>query len=169
MESRARVIDCHRDWITKKYQLVLEVDYISKEECLKGEKRLILKQWRNTRSLDANRYMWALLDQIAMMLDSSRDEIYEQMLQDYGILDTNVVITASSTTDPGAFEGHWKFYRTDGAWTAYIKIRGTSTYDTKEMSYFLDRVIEEAKNLGIETATPEELERIKGYERQRAG
>jgi hypothetical protein len=34
-------------------------------------------------------------------------------------------------------------------------------YDTKEMSVLIDGIVSEAKELGIETLTPDELERIK--------
>ena len=34
-------------------------------------------------------------------------------------------------------------------------------YDTAEMSHFIDRIVEEAKELSVETATPDELERMK--------
>lgn len=40
-------------------------------------------------------------------------------------------------------------------------IKGTSEYDTKEMSVFIDGVVSEAKELGIQTETPEEIERLK--------
>jgi hypothetical protein len=40
-------------------------------------------------------------------------------------------------------------------------LRGSHTYDTKEMSRLIDGVVEAAKELGIETLTPEQLERMK--------
>ena len=40
-------------------------------------------------------------------------------------------------------------------------IKGSSEYNTAEMSRFIDRIVEEAQELGIETATPDELERMK--------
>ena len=40
-------------------------------------------------------------------------------------------------------------------------IKGTSEYSTKEMSVFLDGIIYECQQVGIETATPEELSRYK--------
>jgi len=41
-------------------------------------------------------------------------------------------------------------------------------YDTKEFSVLLDEVITEAKELGIDTATPDEIERMKQeYERRK--
>ena len=58
--------------------------------------------------------------------------------------------------DMSRIDGHWKLYKVshDGKWKSYLRIRGTSEYDTAEMAYFLDRVIEEAKALEIETETP---------------
>ena len=50
--------------------------------------------------------------------------------------------------------GDGKLYR------VYIIMRGSHTYDTAEMSKLIDGVVSEAKQLGIETMTPEELERM---------
>ena len=38
---------------------------------------------------------------------------------------------------------------------------GSSTYNTKEMSVLIDGIVYEAKELGIETLPPDELERMK--------
>lgn len=40
-------------------------------------------------------------------------------------------------------------------------MRGSHTYDTKEMSRLIDGTVEEAKELGIETLTPDQVERMK--------
>ena len=42
----------------------------------------------------------------------------------------------------------------------YWHIKGSHQMDTKEMSRLIESVVYEAKNLGIETATPEELMRM---------
>lgn len=173
MESKGRLIDIHKDYRTGKYQAVFELDYYNKEETLSGDLRITVKKWRNKRSLDANGYMWVLLEQMAIQLDSTKEEIYEDMLQHYGIKDRDesgyITVTMRADIDKSHLPGHWKL---DGEhstidWKVYRRIRGTSEYDTKEMAWFLDRVVEEAKAIGIETATPDELERIKSYEKQR--
>lgn len=172
MEAKGRVLDCHKDWITKKYQLVLEIDSLNPEEDLRGEKRVIVKQWREKRSLDANAYMWVLIQAIAVELGSTKDEVYEDFIQRHGFLDRDdsgyITVTMRSDIDKSRLPGHWKYLGNQSTidWKVYRKIRGTSEYDTKEMSYFLDRIIEEAKGLGIDTATPDELEKMKGYEKQ---
>jgi archaellum component FlaG (FlaF/FlaG flagellin family) len=38
---------------------------------------------------------------------------------------------------------------------------GSSTFDTKSMSVFIDGIVSECKELGIETLPPDELERMK--------
>ena len=38
---------------------------------------------------------------------------------------------------------------------------GSSTFDSKEMSGFIDGIVSESKELGIQTMTPAEIERIK--------
>ena len=40
-------------------------------------------------------------------------------------------------------------------------IKGSSEYDTGEMSRFIDGVISECKELGIQTMTPDEIEELK--------
>lgn len=175
MESKGRTIEAHRDFRTKKWQIAFELDYFDPDEDLTGDLRIIAKKWRNKRSLDSNAYMWKIIEQIAMQLDSTHIEIYEDLIQQYGLMDRDesgyITVTMRAGIDKSHLPGHWKL---DGEhstidWKVYRRIRGTSEYDTKEMAWFLDRVIEEAKALGIETATPEELERIKAYERQRTG
>lgn len=126
---------------------------------------LSAKQYREKRSLDANAYCWALMTKIADAVGSSKDEIYEEMLQKYGVLDEDedgyIAITLKESIDIRRIGGHWKFYKSNGSFNAYLSIKGSSEYNTAEMSHFIDRIIEEAKELDIETATPDELRRMK--------
>ena len=44
----------------------------------------------------------------------------------------------------------------------FYKIYGGShTYDTREMSILIDGTVQEAKDLGIETMTPDQIEEMK--------
>ena len=43
---------------------------------------------------------------------------------------------------------------------AYIVIRGSHTYNSKEMSQLINGVVQEAQNLDIETMTPTEIEQM---------
>ena len=56
-----------------------------------------------------------------------------------------------------------QFVRMDAEkkFTHYKIYKGSSEYDSREMAILIDGVISEAKEMGIETMTPQELERLK--------
>lgn len=130
-------------------------------------------KYREKRSLDANAYAWVLMSKIADAVNSSKDEIYEIMLNRYGVFyeddDGFVIITIKSSLDVSRIYGHWRKLREEGKFTSYIMIKGSSDYDTAEMSKFIDGVVYEAKALGIETETPEEIERLKALWQKNSG
>lgn len=129
--------------------------------------RIRAVKYKQKRSLDANAYAWVLMTKIANHPDisSSKEDVYEQMLQKYGTLyedeDGYITITVKKSVDMSKVDGHWKFIKDNGKFASYLMIKGSSEYDTAEMSHFIDRIVEEAKELGIETATPDDLERMK--------
>ena len=128
--------------------------------------RIKLVKWREKRSLDANAYCWVLISKIAEVVQSSKEEIYEQMLHSYGVIDQDFPpITVISTADMSRIDGHWYLFKTTESkgktWDSYFRIIGSSEYDTKQMSTFIEGIIYEAKNLGIETLPSEEVERMK--------
>lgn len=136
-------------------------------ESLAKQDRLRIKavKYKERRSLDANAYAWVLMTKIADVVGSSKEEIYEDMLQKYGNVyedeEGYITITVKKSVDMSKIDGHWKYIKDNGKWASYLMIKGSSEYDTAEMSRFIDRIIEEARELGIETATPEEVERMK--------
>lgn len=146
---------------------VNEPSAISEVDAIKDCEKLSIsaEKYRKKRSLDANAYCWVLCTKIAEKVDSSKDEVYEDMIQKYGYLyqdeDGYLPITVKSEVDMSKIAGHWKFIRTNGKFSSYLMIKGSSEYDTAEMAKFIDQIIGEAKNLGIETLPPAELERMK--------
>lgn len=169
METTGRLKDASRTFDGKNILITFEVDASagSQIEEIRSYDMLDIKavKHRKKRSLDANAYAWVLMTKIAQKQNTTKEEIYELMLQRYGIVysddDGYVAITVKSSVDMSKIDGHWKFHRSNGEFTAYLMIKGTSEYDTAEMSYFIDRIVEEAKENGIETATPDEIERMK--------
>ena len=177
IESKARLIDISKDYITGKFRLTFELDSFLpnmvdaiRDVCL----RLSIKKWKEKRSLDANAYYWTLNSKMALALRTSPEELHEELLQRYGLLDSDenghISITVRSKVDMSRIDGHWKLYKVsrDGKWKSYLRIRGTSEYDTAEMSYFLERVIEEAQELGIDTETPNQKAEWEKWQRRKA-
>lgn len=137
---------------------------------------LSLKEFKPKRSLNANAYMWALIGKIAEAMRISQDEVYHKVLCDYGTYDTDGGVTQILSIRADAKLTGWLYIHTkpiktvdlEGKkFTHYALIKGSSDYNTKEMSFLLDGVIYEAKELGIEVMTPEELERLNGYDNSR--
>ncbi len=123
-----------------------------------------LKEKRNRRSLDANAYLWVLLEKVAAAVNSDKDRVYLDMLSRYGVF-THMVVKPAVVE---RVKQEWRTVRELGEVTVNgqtgVQLQcyfGSSTYDTKEMSRLIDGVVSECRELGIETATPEELARIK--------
>lgn len=171
MECTGKVHSVNRDWRTGKVILSFEIDGEPTEaiNCISQCETLSItaKKYRKKRSLDANAYCWAIITKIANHPDirSSKEEVYEEMLQKYGFLyqdeEGYIPMTVKAGVNMSKIVGHWKFYKSNGKFDSYLMIKGSSEYNTQEMAHFIDMVVQEAKELGIETLTPDELERMK--------
>lgn len=167
MELTGRLIDCSVDFISGQPKLTLAVNeketLLQKFDDLK-EKELSIKitQYRKKRSLNANNYAWKLITEIGNIQRLSKEEVYLNMLRDYGQSDMISVIAevpisnyvkycdeAGESTLNGKLFKHYKCYK------------GSSEFDTLEMSIFIDGIVQEAKQLNIQTETPEELAKLK--------
>jgi len=116
---------------------------------------------REKRSLNANAYLWKLVTEIGNVLNKSKEEVYLQMLIDYG---QSEMVSILSEID---VKGYFKYYKLAGTsilndkeFNHYKIYKGSSEYDTKEMSILLNGVVQEAKDLGIKTKDDIELERL---------
>lgn len=143
-----------------------------------------IKKRRKKRSLDANAYYWKLASEIADALHVSKPYIHNYLLRKYGqieIIDGQgvyIVLPDTESAQKSVDEAqtyHLKptsqvnpgkggvMYRT------YMMLKGSSEYDTKEMSNLIDGLVSECKEIGIETLPPEELERMmKDFEKYHA-
>lgn len=131
--------------------------------------RLKLDIWHEKRSLDANAYAWELMGKLAEVLTAeaqgdtaySKDDIYLLMLKKYG--QSGIVKIRNKDKDSilrevKYYEEHEQFYADNAAY--YHIWVGSSNYNTKEMSLFLNGIIAACKELGIDTRTPDEVARM---------
>lgn len=125
------------------------------------EKIFEIKEKKEKRSLNANAYAWKLITEIADVLRKSKEEVYLQMLKDYGQFE---VVSILSSVDP---TGYFKYYEAIGTgivnnkeFTHYKIFKGSSEFDTREMSILIDGIVQEAKQLGIQTLEDLEIERL---------
>ena len=126
------------------------------------EYQVEIKEYKQKRSLNANAYAWVLINKIANVMRLSKEEVYLNMLKHYGQSQIISIVSEVNIT------GYFKYYEVIGTSILnnkefnHIKVyKGSSEYDTKEMSIFIDGIVQEAKQLDIETLTPNQLAELK--------
>ncbi len=144
---------------------------------LRKNERLVfsVKEYKRKRSLDANAYYWVLVTKLAKVLNLSKPHLHNILLRRYGqpeIVDGQMVFLVLPDSESGTRKADeaetyhirptsqvktgvdGKMYRT------YVMLRGSSTYNTAEMSELIDGLVSECKEQGIETLPEEELKRM---------
>lgn len=168
MECVGKFKSISRDWLSGKWEITFTTDeditgYIDKIK----EKPLtiIAKIFRKKRSKDANAYAWVLMQKIAEAVHSDKWSVYLEMLEKYSRVFTHVIVRPDVVP---RFEAEWRTVRNLGKITVNgqtgIQLQlyfGSSTFDTKEMSVFIDGLVEECRQLEIETLSPNEIEQMK--------
>lgn len=130
---------------------------------ISGDCTVTLGPKRRKRSLDANAYLWVLCDQIATAIRSTKEEVYRAAIKRVGVVDVIPMREDAAAEWCRRWRSRgigWVVETADAGldgWVEVLAYWGSSTYSAAEMSRLLDDVIEEAKGLGIETATPEQL------------
>ena len=175
MESKAKLVDASKNIFSQKWRLTFELEgQLPEMDNISGKDlRLTAIQWREKRSLNANAYAHVLLGQIAKEAGISLTEAKNRLLAEWGQYDTTEdgkpmtvimredipwekldLIHLRPTKKTKILDDH-RLYR------VYIVIAGSHTYDTATMARFIDGIVQEAQQLGIETLTPDKLERMK--------
>jgi hypothetical protein len=168
MKVTGKIVGANIDFRTGKPTLTLEVNERNDFEMLVDDLRdkdklsIEVKVYREKRSLNANAYAWLLIGKIADALRAGKDEIYLKCLKRYG---QSELISVRSHVP---IENYVKYFDEAGEsmlngkmFTHYRVYKGSSEFDSLEMSIFVDGICDEAKNLGIQVETPDEIARMK--------
>lgn len=183
MECIGRLKGLGIDLMSRHQKLEIEIDSDIREEYdkLKDKEKLRIRivQYRKKRSLDANAYYWTLLTKFADVIGLSNPEAHNMMLRGYGqseIFDGKAVYVTIPDTEEAekkvnnATDYHLaptsqvRMGNDDVLYRTYRLLRGSRTYDTKEMSRLIDGLITCCKEAGIpetEIASPNEKEILK--------
>lgn len=144
---------------------------------LKDRKYVIeIKEHHEKRSLDANAYCWVLIDKLSEVLhntlkqdkDKVKVQIYRNAIKDIGgVSDTICVKSETADKVCEMWSRHGIGWQTeqipskiDGC-TNITLYYGSSTFDSKQMARLIENIVVDCKAVGIETMTPDELERMK--------
>jgi hypothetical protein len=121
------------------------------------------------RSLDSNAYFHVLVGKLAQAQTPpiSKARCKNMLIADYGqeeYIDGQIVVLKSNLPPEKMCNVEYlhtscvKISEENGKEVYFYKVyRGTHTYDTKEMAKLIDGTIQECKNVGIETATSDEI------------
>lgn len=181
MNLTGKIAGISTNYLTKKFELTVEVN--DAENLAKGYEELKdarmldirIKKYRQRRSLDANAYFHVLVDKLADKTGISKPRCKNLMIGRYGqpfyidesetaeaVIKTNIPVSRMMENEsvhcmPCGSKTE------DGTEVVFYKIfRGSSTYDTREMSILIDGVVNECREQSIETLPPKELERMLG-------
>lgn len=148
--------------------------YVGKaQECIRRLRELIaegkaedtwyeVRTWKKGRSLSQNAYYWALLNRLGQALGYPSDELHRHMLREYGVYD---VFTVRADVPLADYFRYWDVVgqgSMDGVLYRHVRaFKGSSEMDTGEFSKLLNGVIEECRQQGIETMTPQEAARLR--------
>lgn len=187
MEVKGELVHITRDLKSGKMWITFGVDEIPPEvnSLQVSPLTITIKKWRAKRSLDANNYYWVLIEKIAAASCQAKPIVHNMMLRRYGTLkriDGETLMIFLPDTEEAAktalldefyhFKptGLTKIADDHRTFRGYLVLKGSHEMDSKEMSTLIDGAVMEAKDLDIETVTPDELERMKrAYEEHYAG
>lgn len=122
---------------------------------------------RVKRSLDANAYAWVLVDKIAQKRRMSKAEVYRNAIREIGGVSEIVCIqnrAVKTMKDVWTRNGiGWQVEemesKIDGC-TNLILYKGSSVYDSRQMSALIDSLVQDAKSIGIETRPQWEIDSL---------
>ena len=125
------------------------------------DKLFEVKEYKEKRSLNANAYAWLLIGKIADAQRLKKEDVYLQMLKDYG---QSEIVSVLSSID---VSGYFKYYEPIAEvelqgklFTHYRIIKGSSHYNTHEMSILIDGIVSECQQCGIDVMPDEEIRRL---------
>ena len=166
---QGRIVDIVRTF-EKKFRVTFEVDSIDELNGLEGFLNITVKKLSKKRSLNANAYFHLLVGKIADKLHISKARAKNELLGRYGQREFTekgqLIISVRSDIDLMEREdmhcvivGYGKVNDTD--FTHWAVVKPSHTYDSREMAALIDGTVEDAKELGIETMSPDDIERMK--------
>jgi hypothetical protein len=177
MRVTGRITGATIDYKTGKPIISFEVneknDFKLMVDEMKGLEKLSIevKPFRQRRSLDANAYCWVLIDKLAEKLNIPKVTVYRQYIQNIG--GNSEIICVKNEAVKRVCEG-WQRngigWQTDtfdskiDGYTNVILYFGSSVYSSSQMARFLDLIIEDCKDHGIPTETPDEIAKMMSLE-----
>ena len=171
MEVQGKIIGLKPDFVMHRPIITLELtrqDNLGDYSSLKDEELLDIKisKHREKRSKQANAYCWELLTKISEIIGSTKEDVYREYICQKGIyreitINNDAVNTFTHLWQERGLGWICEPFEKGEKESIIYAYYGSSSYNTKQMSDFIDYVVQEAKGLGIPTETPDEIAKMK--------
>lgn len=141
-----------------------------------------IKRWIDKRTLTANSYYWQLVTEMAKALSKldpeapkiTNAEVHNRLLRDYGAFaefgnrPVRLEILDTEEAEEQTLQDHYfhiyptaeLVFKGEETYRVYYLLKGSHEMTKEEFGRLLDGLIEECKNLGVETETPDEIARM---------
>ena len=128
---------------------------------------ITIKKHRNKRSLDANAYCFVLCQKIAEKVGNTKEYVYRQAIKNVGQFEIVPIrndalekwMNAWNSKGLGWISEVFSESKIEG-YTNTINYYGSSVYDSKEMALLINEIVEQAKELEIDTITESEKQSL---------
>lgn len=170
LEIIGKVKDISRDFWSDRVNLTLSV--VDVPEGLKGDTdyRITIKEYRKSRSIDANALLWACIGELSTAIKSDKWSVYLELLKRYGKY-VYVCVPPGKAED---VKKQWRECEEIGTVdingrkaTQLLCYFGSSTYDSKEFGELLDGVVSEMREVGLTPPPSKDMQRaIEAIERR---
>lgn len=129
-------------------------------------KKFEVKEYKEKRSLDSNAYAWVLLGKLQDKLHIPKEDIYKDLIRNIG----SYVIVPIKDEAVERFRQSWS--KNGLGWitetmksklegfTNVVAYYGSSVYNTAEMSRLIELIVQECKQLDIETKSQAEIDSL---------
>ena len=133
-----------------------------------GRYEFVFRKKKKTKSLTANAYMWVLCDEIARVIQSTKDEVYRQAVANVGFFFPfsceNVALARWCAVWESQGAGFCCKVTHEGTERTELNVYvGSSKYTQEELSRLIEELVAEAENLGIDTRASRECRALIGW------
>jgi len=129
---------------------------------------ITIKPYKKKRTVTSNAYLWVLCDKLASKIQSTKENVYRLAIKQVGTFEIVPVKNEAVTTWSKNWESKGEGWVCEElresklqGYTTMTCYYGSSTYDTLEFKRLVDYIVEECKEQGIETMTPDEIMRLR--------
>lgn len=130
------------------------IDYLYYQD---KDKVFEIKEFKKKRTLNQNNYYWELLGELSLALRLPPEELHKRMLKDYSQKYQIMIPYEIELRGIEYYDKKSVIEKNGNKFQVYEVYVPSHELKTKEFAILLDGLINECKQVGIETLTPDEI------------